>query len=182
MSDSLSDYRRSRMPNENQKSFGWTIFRAKPGKQTKLLILSDDIFGIETHWWNQRTGPCREHGCEACLAGHESRWKGYLLCFDMATEQHVVLEFTPPPAETLDAARMNHGSLRGLVVNVGRAKATFNGKVTIEIKQKTTIPPSKHEVFGVWDVLCKIWKLKSSVNPKRFKGDDDDHMILGEPA
>lgn len=179
MSEDISAYRRSHMPREDQQGYGWTIVRAHPTKALKLMLLSDEFLGIETHYWNHRTGPCRETACEACLAGYVSRWKGYILAIDTATDRSVVLEFTPPGATSMDEAKSRYGTLRGCLASVSRVKPTINGKVQIIVKDRTIIQPGKFEVYGVWDVLSRIWKLKSAAEPKVARAIDSD-IVLGE--
>lgn len=166
MSDDLNLYRRSRAPREDQKTYGWKIVRASPGKQLKLMVLSEDVFGIDTHYWERRTGPCREVDCPACLAGYDARWKGYVLAVDTSTHQNIVLEFTPPAFPAMDEGLKKYGSMRGMLISVGRAKATFNGTVQIVVRDRTIIPAGEYQVYGVWDVLAKIWKLKPFVRPR----------------
>jgi hypothetical protein len=182
MSGDINDYRRSQAPKEDQEAFGWTIVRAKPGKELKLMVLSDDLLGMETHFAFERTGPCRLHDCDSCNKGQVSRWKGYLLALNTANDQKIILEFTPPAYYPLADAKRKYGTLRGCLISVGRAKATFNGKVQIIVKDIKVIPPGRFEVYGIWDILSRIWKLKQSVQPRVARPDDDRDLYPSEAA
>lgn len=170
----LNECRTSRLPDDGDQNFGWTIKRTGIDGPSKLLCLSSDIFGIRVHFYRGRTGPCTTRDCEACKAQHLSRWKGYLLAIETATRQQVIFEFTPPGATILDAARKEYGTLRGLQIIASRVSSKPNAKVMISVKGITVLPPHACPDYAVWPILAHIWGVASD-NCKDFvKGHLDD--------
>lgn len=161
MEINFEDCRTSRMPDDKDRNFGWTIKRAGTDSVMKLVVLSSDIFGIRTHFFRGRTGPCLLSDCEACEHKQLSRWKGYLLAVDASDQQQCIFEFTPPAALKLDEAKKKYGTLRGLQVYVSRASKKPNAKVNVTVRGISVLGPQECPDYWVWPVLAHIWGLNS---------------------
>jgi hypothetical protein len=174
MSGDVSEFNTSRMPDDGDQNFGWIIKRADATGLLKMLCLSNDIFGVRTHFLNGRTGPCRKKDCRGCKHGLRSRWKGYLLCIDLSNDQQLVFEFTPPAARSLNASFEKHGTLRGSRLIAQRSSNKPNGRVIVSVTAPQVLGPSACPDYSVWPILSKIW----SLSPHELEGqtgfDDDD--------
>lgn len=159
MSVNLGDCRTSRMPDDGDQNFGWTIKRAPTDSVLKLIILSNDILGIRTHFFRGRTCPCYIGKCEACEHNQLSRWKGYVLAVEQPSGAQCVFEFTPPAARTLDEARKKYGTMRGIQLYVARASKKPNAKVTVTVKGITVLGPTACPDYNVWPIVAHIWGL-----------------------
>jgi len=155
----FDNVRSERLPSGDDQHFGWTIRRAQPGGALLLHCISRDIFGVRTHYYRGRTGPCLRTGCEACSRQQLSRWNGYLLCRDTKDGANIVFEFTPPAAMQLDEFFRQYGSLRGLRLIANRTANRANAKVTIACKGTMENPASLPSELQVWPILSHIWGL-----------------------
>lgn len=164
------EFRFSRRPPSGNDNGGWSIVRARPKGDLKVVSLADDFFGIEVHFWNGRTTPCRTLDCPACLAGMLSRWVGYLPGLSVPKWSPVIVEFTGSAAADLDAHRDRFGSLRGVNLRLYRPTEKPNGRVRVEecglYKEPSRLPASP----AVWPIVAKIFR----VNPLLFTEGDND--------
>jgi len=77
MAMSRDSVRIERTPSSADQNFGWTIKRATHEHPTLFTCLSNDFFGIRTHFFRGRTGPCLKTECEACTSfrdGQDTSW------------------------------------------------------------------------------------------------------------
>lgn len=155
----IENCRTSRLPDEQDNHFGWTIHRVGIDRPSRMVILSNDIFGIRTHYFRGRTGPCLREGCDACNHKQLSRWKGYLLAKDRDSKQQIVFEFTPPGAAVLDHARLEAGTLRGLILVASRAAKKPNAKVILTMAGVAVVGPNECPDYSIWPILARIWGL-----------------------
>lgn len=164
-----------RTPNEGDTTFVWSIKRASHEKPTLIVLLSRDIFGIRTHFFRGRTGPCLRADCEACAAKMLSRWTGYVAALENKNGAQILFEFTPPAAVILDKAFREYTSLRGLNVIATRGSKRANGKVQVEVRG---LNPGAHKLPAepdVWEVLSHLWGLREEA-PGRFAEFEPDHL------
>lgn len=179
MSISRDDCRIERMPSEHDGSFIWSIKRASHESSLLLCLISSDIFGIRTHYFNKRTMPCVRAYCEPCNRHQTSRWTGYLQAVDAKNGSRVLFEFTPAAAATFDQAHKDRGTLRGLNVIAGRTSNKINAKVQVTIKgmsDKAHVLPCEVET---WPILAHIWGLKPEA-PAIISGHTPDALAESE--
>lgn len=126
-----------------------------------LVILSDHLVGVWTHWLDGRTQPCmapNDCGCQRMHIPH--RWKGYLAC-SLTTDRKVVLaELTGEACRciSLQDSPLTGKPLRGLVLRLQRDRRSRGGRVLAGIRSEArvasdTLPraPDVHEE------LMRIW-------------------------
>lgn len=151
------EFRIESRPSGVDTGFGWSIVRTPSDTGLGLVIVSDDIFGVRTHYFLNRTMPCMRRGCPACAAGRLSRWSGYLLAVRIGGGEKVVFEFTPAAVPTFDAEYGERKTLRGLHIIATRASKRENAKVMVAVKglhaNAHKLPPSQ----DVWPILSHIW-------------------------
>lgn len=148
-------------PNDRDAHFNWTIKRAPADRPLPLIVLSSSAFGIRTHFWAGRTGPCTRAKCDACEAGRLSRWSGYLACVDPADWTQVLFEYTPPAAEQLQKMLAAQGYLRGSKIIASRSKKVKNARVNITgrgLYEHLDRLPKEPDILPI---LFHIWGLKA---------------------
>jgi hypothetical protein len=162
MDDFFQQFRADRLPTSEDMVSDWTIFRAKPGRDTKMVIWSDDLFGCRTHWWTGRTIPCKRSGCEACTAGKVSRFNGWVFAKLVATEEKVIFEFTPPAALFLDSVFEEFGSLRGAQIIATRKGDRANAMVHVRCVGREKNWKNIPNPPDIVPVMCRIWGVSSA--------------------
>ncbi len=169
-------------PGEHGDGFAWRICRAAAAVPLKLVLLSDDWFGIRLHYWNRRSRPCTGPAtCPVCRQ-QVSRWNGYLLAVRCSDESHVVWEFTPAIHDDLAAAREKYGTLRGLQVRITRKDKRENGRLQFSEYGQTpglaTLPPAQDIVpiiFRIWGLPCPDAGPDEQHAAARLRPDDKPH-------
>lgn len=148
-------------PNDRDSHYNWTIKRAPADRALPLIVMSRECFGIRTHYWAGRTGPCIRAGCDACKAGRLSRWTGYLACIEPADGSQVLFEYTPPAAEQLQKLIAAQGYLRGTKLLAARSKKVKNARVIVTARglyeHMDTLPPAP----DILPILFHIWGIRS---------------------
>lgn len=169
-----SDFRFSRRPTGDTTSGGWSLIRAKPKGDLKVICLADDFFGIDIHFFNGRTTPCRSVDCPACLGGMLSRWAGYLPCLSHPKWATVIVEFTGSASADLDGIRANLGTLRGANLVFSRANDKPNGRVRVSdcgfCKEASRLPLAP----AVWPIIAKIFRVNANLFGGVALADEDD--------
>lgn len=175
MSADINAYRNSNRPDDADANLGWIIRRAPAEGTMKLVLLSREILGLQTHFYLGRTGPCLRDKCDACRRNHLARWKGYLLAKDVSTMSQIVFEFTPPGVKSLVDAQKTYGTMRGLQIIVSRIGKKANSRVNIFVKGWTHIDERDMTDYNVWPILSMIWGLDMHA-PKKEVGHKFEDM------
>jgi hypothetical protein len=177
-------------PTDDDANHEWSIIRAPAEGILTLVVVSAQFRGARTHYFRGRTGPCAKTGCEACLAHQISRWNGYLLAVVSGSQEHVILEFTPPARLPLKRLLEDMPTLRGQTLVVSRTSKKTNGKVNIISKG---MHPNAHKLppeVPIIPLLCRIWGVDSdallpfaefSEYDKRGDNDNGDGSKLTGP-
>lgn len=159
------DFQEEDLPKQAERKGGWGIKRAPEKGDLRICVVSKKWLGMRTHWWKGRTTPCLKYGCEACKAGHVSRWNGYLLAVINGTGQRIVLEFTPHALEHILVIWEKFHNLRGHKFSVKREKAVANGKVAAVHMGQTDKLDLLPKDEDVWEIMAYIWGLNSDRIP-----------------
>lgn len=159
------DCRTERLPSNEHGPTGWNIRRASHERGLLLVLVSTDLYGIRTHFWNRRTGPCLRAACRACDEGQLSRWTGYVQAVDAKDGGQVLFEFTEAAAPTLAAAFDKYKSLRGLSVIATRTAPRANAKVHLTVKGLHSRAHELPAELPMWPLLAHIWGLSKLLAP-----------------
>ena len=130
-------------------------------KTGRLLAtcLSDRPVGCFLHFWRGRTRPHLTNNCEACAAGHEPVWKGYVALWDEPTRSAWIQEFTPGAYDGLQEGIELFGTLRGHPITFERTRNASNAPMRTRV-HGTCIPENRMPPTPqVTDVLTRIWDL-----------------------
>ncbi len=116
------------------------IIQLDAGEQIDCVILSDNAYGIGTHW-NDRAGKkgrsekCTgdpEH-CDGCLGKLPCRWKGYLYVYDFTHRRCVFIELTPATSEAIDLQAPPDKPLRGERLRLARGEGGKKTRIKVEV-------------------------------------------------
>lgn len=119
-------------PPEELGPVGLAVKRAPSIGADVWTILSEQLYGCSTHYYRRRTQPCVGDQCEICAGGQPRRWYGWLVGYDVARREKVLVEVPPGVALALRAYRGQVGNLRGHVIRLARRNKKENGPVKAE--------------------------------------------------
>jgi len=127
-----------------------------------LVILSQHICGVWTHWMHGRTLPCQAgFGCECEKASIPTRWKGYLAAALVTDGKVVLAELTGDSARSLMLQDnvLTGPPLRGLTLRLSRDRHSKGQRVIAGIR---TVPRFASEAMpaepDVHAELLRIWR------------------------
>ncbi len=173
MDSSLENWGDAQIPRKSECTHGWEITRASHLKPVTFCCVSDAHYGVYTHYFHRRTMPHLLTGCEACDAGLDRRWLGYLLAVLQGNKRRIIFEFTPAAAETVVSAEGKFGSLRGHVFSASRTANRNNGKVQLDLRpgkfDPSLLPPDE----PIKPLLARIWGYQKSVDSGDSNFDPD---------
>lgn len=147
-------------PPEELGPVGLAIKRAPTLGADVWTILSEQLLGCGTHYYRRRTQPCVGDGCSICADGQPRRWYGWLVGYDVARREKVLVEVPPGVAIALRAYRGQVGNLRGHVIRLSRRNKKENGPVRGEFAAgkfgSELLPPCP-------DIICllmRMWQVR----------------------
>lgn len=155
------------------------VVRVKAGEEHTFISCSSALWGVWTHWINDRTEPCILPAveCNGCKKQAPVRWKGYLHCYDTAGRRSVFLELTPATAQQLIELSKPNTDLRGLSFRISRGNG---GKAHLRVAWAggryavNDLPPSRDPK----QVLTILWQMPN--RKKRF-GEPNRVKATGVP-
>lgn len=141
---------------------GYRLLRTPAAHPLIGHILSDNLVGCRTHFYNQRTSPCESPNCDMCDSGIAWRWHGYVVMILDATQEIIIFECTARSAESIAAYYQRHGTTRGAHMKASRVNSRPNGRVLLQCKpadlQKISLPKAP----PVEKLLCHIWNIPAN--------------------
>jgi len=137
-----------------------------PAKGTvELVVLSHDVVGRVTHFFQKRTRPCTREGCPACAAGVRKEWHGYIACWYERQQRKVILEVTAGPGRGLGRMFDQFRTLRGCTIVLGRKDNRPNGEVWLrggrEVMSGVTLAPEP----DLRPILLRMWQVERLCEP-----------------
>lgn len=158
-------------PPEELGPVGLAVKRAPSIGRDIWTILSEQLYGCSTHYYRRRTQPCVGDGCEICASGQPRRWYGWLVGYDVARREKVIVEVPPGVALALRAYRGQVGNLRGHCICLSRRNKKENGPVKAEFaagKFASELLPPCPDIVAL---LSRMWCVRDLANVE----------ALGEP-
>lgn len=147
----------SSAPPDDQLRTSYRIIRTPAQGELQGLILSQAIYGTDTHYFHGRTRPHTEPCCEACDGGQAKRWQGYLAILLTKARDLVLFEFTAPASAPLVEYQAHNNSLRGAIMRAYRNSPKANARVTIRLERGDIDLYSPPPAPDVKDILNRIW-------------------------
>lgn len=150
-------------PPETDNRFAHRIVRTPADKPLIGIVTSEHPIGCYTHYANGRTVPCEgEQDCEACKTGFAYRWHGYAAVLLTDKLEHVIFEYTAPPAKTFAAYAEQYETLRGCYFHASRPGKRPNSRVVLKAVpgdlQKWRLPDPP----DLKTILCHIWGVQNT--------------------
>lgn len=151
-------------PPENPGGRFIPIYSPKCGQTMRLIVLSDHVEGVWTHWVDGRTIPCvgKTAGCICGRLDLGRRWKGYVAAYEPEHGRVVLAELTLG-AYTSIRERLTEVSyrLRGKVLRLWRAGGKDNARCSASFLDKTLLDASTPlpAAPDVRETLRHIWGL-----------------------
>jgi hypothetical protein len=144
-------------PADAQLRTSYRIVRAPTQGELQGMILSPDIYGVETHYFHGRTRPHTEPVCEACDNGTGKRWQGYLALLLTKTRDLALFEFTAAAAAPLVEYHEHNKSLDGAIIRAYRTSLKPNARVVIRIERGDVAMYSAPQAPNIAEILSRIW-------------------------
>lgn len=144
------------------------VVRITSTEPEMLVVVSDQVVGIEVHWVHGRSKPCTGDPltCEWCKVPLSKRWQGYLHVVKPHKRWNGFLEFTANAFDLMVAQLAEGETFRGVIMRVGKTKGGPKGRYLIEVLQRRAdmneIPPAADP----WPTLKFLWNVKSKPDRK----------------
>ena len=120
----MTEYRTAEIPPEPGPRDH--VIRVRAGEDYRFICLSRSLWGVWTHWINDRTEPCivPRDKCRGCQKQAPSRWKGYIHVCYQGKNSPAFLEMTPITARMLLNICEPGCDLRGIVFKIERGRGS----------------------------------------------------------
>jgi len=139
------------------------LVRHKGGRPIRCVIVSDDWYGFETHYHDERTIACPgPEECLLCEKGVDKRWCGTLIVGLSRAKGFSLFPFTQACVNSLQCMLVDHESLVGLVVEFSRTTISGRSMMRCAFREKRTwrgkvytkehVRAHTERIFGVRDV------------------------------
>jgi hypothetical protein len=128
-----------------------------------FYITSAQIHSTRIHYYKGRSRPHTKPSCEACDAGNEHRYKGFIAACNKHDRGQGIIELTAGPADQLYDHLENKGSIRGLIIQLTRPSGRANGLIEITIRKPDIDPEELPKPPNVIQALKKIWQIQDQM-------------------
>jgi hypothetical protein len=146
-------------PPADQNGFAYRLIRVPAARPIRLIILSPQPIGTNTHYHKGRTKPCDGQLCEACQLGLPYRWHSYIAVHNADTGENALLELTAQATEQLQPARDEFHTLRAVKLVLERPSHRPNGRIHINIHPGRAAELGLPDPPEVQRILLHIWGL-----------------------
>jgi hypothetical protein len=144
-------------PADAELRTSYRIVRAPTTGELSGLVLNQEIYGCDTHYFHGRTRPHTEPICEACDEGAGKRWQGYLGLLLTKSRDLVLFEFTAAAAAPLVEYYEHNRGLNGAMIRAYRTSMKANARVVIRIERGDTDLFAAPKAPNVAEILTRIW-------------------------
>jgi len=139
------------------------VVRVKSTDPQTFTFLSDKILGVLIHWNGKRSCECtKDQGeCAGCASAWPLKWKGYMHCIAWNDKRNLVfLELTARACEVIEQFVPERGTLRGLIVRIGKTKGGAKGRYTVDVLERRTPEAEMPVDQDPLDTLRFLWQVK----------------------
>lgn len=164
-------------PPEEMAPVGIPIKRAPTLGHEIWTILSEQLTGCSTHYYRRRTQPCVGAECPICAEGQPRRWYGWLVGYDVARREKVLVEVPPGVALALRAYRGQVGNLRGHVIRLSRRNKKENGPVRGEFAAGKFAPELLPPCPDIHVLLARMWQIRDFAGVEML----DEQLTIHKP-
>jgi hypothetical protein len=154
----------TRRPPKDQAQRMWRIARCPTKGSLRVVILSHDLIGRQTHYYAGRTRPCTGPVCQACAKNQAPRWHGYIAAVDLANNNRLVVEVTAGVAERIGNEFEIYRTLRGLRMEMTRTSPRANGRIMSRFQSPATGTGVLPDAPDLRPILERLWEMHSLGN------------------
>lgn len=140
------------------------VIRVDKGPGVAVQIVSNEIWGVWTHWDGRRSRECTGEGlmCVGHSNNWPSRWKGYLHVWCPHRKSYCFLELTPAAAQELNRQKGGLPSLRGCLLRMSRHGNSIRAKINVELTPSVGGGASLIAEQSPEPILRKLWGWKDN--------------------
>lgn len=152
-------------PNTDPNRQPFKIHRVPANKPIRGVIISHAVIGTDLHYWKGRSVPCSTHSCPACQAGQSPRWRGYIQLCSADNHTIQIVEITERVWQIFQTNAAQHGSLRGLGIELRRINGRANGPLDATfdgIKKSDKELPTEADLTII---LERMWEYRQTALP-----------------
>lgn len=144
------------------------VFRVTSAETSQFTCASEEIFGVEIHWFGRRSHECTleaKGSCEGCSGNWPKKWKGYLHVCDPLRRNEGFLEITATCWSLIEAQLQSTSSLRGIRFRLAKTKGGAKGRYLVTILEGKEASDSLPEERDPLPVLRLLWNAKKPPVP-----------------
>jgi len=153
------------LPTNSKRTW---IHRVKTTVVEKFIVLSPKIMSTAVHYLARlkRTVECKQATgfCTHCHEMVEAKWKGYLHCVKVGTNEEVFLEMTADGCMKLGQLTADRQTLRGSWIEVSKTSGGARGRYKIDVKERTIEAQTLPEAREPWETLRRLWSMKLPIS------------------
>lgn len=169
-------------PDPDRRPF-YEIRSPTMDREVQSVILSHNVLGVYTHYYNRRTRPClgSKEKCEGCGMAYDRRWKAFLAAWDRSKGRLEMVEVTQEAFLRCPGFHVAQVDLRGMVIRLFRAGTSRNARVTAQLTKANWPPGILPAAFDVKAALERVWfTVPAEEKPSGAKGDDVQGNAQGD--
>jgi hypothetical protein len=135
----------------------WRVLRVPPKGLAGLIVLSDELVGTDTHYFGGRTVPHAQENCQACAAGNQRRWHGYLAVWSPKHNTKWILEITDAAGDTVKKIKQKRPSLRSMSFAGQRVPVKPNGTLIVQLTDSDWAADGLPRAPDLRRMLMRMW-------------------------
>jgi hypothetical protein len=140
------------------------VVRVKTVAVEKFIVISPRVMSTEVHFHPKmrRTLECVKglQTCKWCLDSIPVKWKGYLHCSRVGSNEEIFLELTDDAVMKLLQLTSDRDSLRGSWIEINKTSGGARGRYRVDVKERVIDPTTLPDAREPWGVLRMLWNLK----------------------
>lgn len=135
------------------------ILTPKSGQKLSVIVLSEKLTGVNTHFVDGRTIPCRRlPECDLCRHRYPKRWKGYVVGI-LDNGQIVACELSTYACRRCPELLDKKVNLRGGILKVTRAVGKPNNPLRAEfVEWGEDMRHKREKLPTVCDIRKLLWR------------------------
>jgi len=144
-------------PTTSSEGREWRVLRVPPKGIGGLIILSHEVVGTDTHYFGGRTVPHGKEQCNACDAGNQKRWHGYLAVWNPKAASKWILEITDAAGDTFKKMFAKRTTLRTLSFAGQRVPCKPNGTLIVRLTESDWASDGLPHAPDLRRMLMRMW-------------------------
>lgn len=141
------------------KNYSIELVRCPAKGGNSAIILTDQAYWIDTHYWRGKTQPCTGPVCPGCRANAPIRELGYIAI--MHPRDHVIkiLQITHQAWHAMQSYLVIARTMRGATITQIRPDGRKNGRVKTTVSATKITIENLPEAPDVRSIMEQIWEI-----------------------